>query len=281
MLDTAVVPGSFDPITTGHLDLIERTARIFSRVIVTLSPNAEKKYMFEANDRINAVRAAVAHMPNVEAVILHGLLADFAAEQNAVLVKGARGAVDFDYEKNLLYENMKDEEKIYGEDGKMPLKNDLKDQEKEGADLPSPEKSGEEEEKRRPAAAEKEELALELERLFAENQSLSAQLTALRKEQEAAAEKAEGLAFLEEMAGGRNTELYKKALKKAKKAEIDQMLLHYARQPSKLEGNSIGILNVQKRVKLLCGQKYGLSYTENEEGGVTARLLLPIREEEP
>ena len=99
MLDTAVVPGSFDPITTGHLDLIERTARIFSRVIVTLSPNAEKKYMFEANDRINAVRAAVAHMPNVEAVILHGLLADFAAEQNAVLVKGARGAVD--YEKNL------------------------------------------------------------------------------------------------------------------------------------------------------------------------------------
>ena len=73
MLDTAVVPGSFDPITTGHLDLIERTARIFSRVIVTLSPNAEKKYMFEANDRINAVRAAVAHMPNVEAVILHGL----------------------------------------------------------------------------------------------------------------------------------------------------------------------------------------------------------------
>ena len=76
---------------------------------------------------------------------------------------------------------MKDEEKIYGEDGKMPLKNDLKDQEKEGADLPSPEKSGEEEEKRRPAAAEKEELALELERLFAENQSLSAQLTALRR----------------------------------------------------------------------------------------------------
>ena len=114
---------------------------------------------------------------------------------------------------------MKDEEKIYGEDGKMPLKNDLKDQEKEGADLPSPEKSGEEEEKRRSVAAEKEELALELERLFAENQSLSAQLTALRKEQEAAAEKAEGLALLEEMTGGRNTELYKKALKKAEESE--------------------------------------------------------------
>ena len=66
-----------------------------------------------------------------------------------------------------------------------------------------------------------------------------------------------------------------------KKEAVEQMLLRYARQPSKLEGNSIGILNVQKRVKLLCGQRYGLSYTENAEGGVTARLLLPIREEEP
>ena len=64
-----------------------------------------------------------------------------------------------------------------------------------------------------------------------------------------------------------------------KKAEIDQMLLRYDRQPSKLEGNSIGVLNVQKRVKLLCGREYGLSYTENETGGVTACLLLPIKEE--
>lgn len=101
MPDTAVIPGSFDPITTGHLDIIERAARIFPRVIVALSPNAEKKYMFGADARMAALRAAVAHIPNVEAVILHGLLADFAAEQNAVLVKGARGTVDFDYEKNL------------------------------------------------------------------------------------------------------------------------------------------------------------------------------------
>ena len=101
MLDTAVIPGSFDPITTGHLDLIERAARIFPHVIAVLSPNAEKKYMFGADARIAAVRAATAHIPNVEAVILHGLLADFAAEHNAVLVKGARGAVDFDYEKSL------------------------------------------------------------------------------------------------------------------------------------------------------------------------------------
>jgi len=65
-----------------------------------------------------------------------------------------------------------------------------------------------------------------------------------------------------------------------KKAAVDEMLLHYAKQPAKLEGNSIGILNVQKRIKLLCGREYGLSYTENPAGGVTAHLLLPVREEE-
>ena len=65
-----------------------------------------------------------------------------------------------------------------------------------------------------------------------------------------------------------------------KKAVIDQMLLQYARQPAKLEGNSIGILNVQKRIKLLCGREYGLWYTENPTGGVTAHLLLPMKEDE-
>ena len=64
-----------------------------------------------------------------------------------------------------------------------------------------------------------------------------------------------------------------------KKPAIDQMLLTYSRQPAKLEGNSIGILNVQKRIKLLCGREYGLSYTENPTGGVTAHLLLPMKEE--
>lgn len=64
-----------------------------------------------------------------------------------------------------------------------------------------------------------------------------------------------------------------------KKAAIDEMLQSYDRQAPKLTGNSIGILNVQKRIKLLCGREYGLSYTENEEGGVTAHILLPLRED--
>ena len=63
------------------------------------------------------------------------------------------------------------------------------------------------------------------------------------------------------------------------KAAIDQMLLTYAKQAPKLTGNSIGMLNVQKRIKLLCGWEYGLSYTENPTGGVTAHLLLPMKEE--
>ena len=63
------------------------------------------------------------------------------------------------------------------------------------------------------------------------------------------------------------------------KAGIDEMLHSYAKQPPKLSGNSIGILNVHKRIKLLCGRDYGLSYTENESGGVTAHILLPLREE--
>ena len=64
-----------------------------------------------------------------------------------------------------------------------------------------------------------------------------------------------------------------------KKEQIEELLLHYDKQAPKLEGNSIGILNVQKRIKLLCGREYGLWYTENPAGGVTAHLLLPVREE--
>lgn len=65
-----------------------------------------------------------------------------------------------------------------------------------------------------------------------------------------------------------------------KRAAVDDMLQNYAKQAPKLTGNSIGILNVQKRIKLLCGPEYGLWYTENETGGVTAHMLLPIGEDE-
>ena len=65
-----------------------------------------------------------------------------------------------------------------------------------------------------------------------------------------------------------------------KKEQIEELLLHYDKQAPKLEGNSIGILNVQKRIKLLCGRECGLWYTENETGGLTAHMLLSLRREE-
>ena len=66
---------------------------------------------------------------------------------------------------------------------------------------------------------------------------------------------------------------------RGKKEAVDEMLKNYAKQAPKLTGNSIGILNVQKRIKLLCGRAFGLGYTENEEGGVTAHMLLPLKED--
>lgn len=101
MFSTAVISGSFDPVTIGHVDLVERALNIFPHVIVAVCSNTEKKYMFSAESRLNAVNAAVSHLKGAEAVMMNGLLAEFVKSRNGVLVKGARGAVDFDYEKNL------------------------------------------------------------------------------------------------------------------------------------------------------------------------------------
>lgn len=93
----AVCPGSFDPITVGHLDLVERAAAIFDRVVVCVMVNGEKHPMFTLEERLEMIRGAVAHMPGVEAAVCGGLLADFARERGAAaLVKGARSSADFD-----------------------------------------------------------------------------------------------------------------------------------------------------------------------------------------
>ena len=104
MLDprTALIPGSFDPITVGHLDVIERAAKMFERVVVAVSENAEKNTMFTANERLEMARAATAHIENVECVTCAGLLSDCARECGAgTIVKGVRGVADFDYEYQL------------------------------------------------------------------------------------------------------------------------------------------------------------------------------------
>ena len=98
----AVCPGSFDPITIGHLDLVERAARIFDEVILCVAINGEKRTMFTPQERLMMAEAAVAHIPNARAELSEGLLADFAREKGAcALVKGARCSMDFDWEYQL------------------------------------------------------------------------------------------------------------------------------------------------------------------------------------
>lgn len=98
----AVCPGSFDPVTIGHLDLVERAAAVFDQVILCVMVNKEKLHMFSLEERLDMARAAVAHLPNVRAEACGGLLASFAAEHGAcALAKGIRGGGDLDWEAQM------------------------------------------------------------------------------------------------------------------------------------------------------------------------------------
>lgn len=97
-----IYPGTFDPITNGHLDLITRTAQLFSDVIVGVAFNPSKQPMFDLAARVRLIETATAHLPNVQVVGFSGLLIDFAKDHQAqVLVRGVRGVSDFDYELQL------------------------------------------------------------------------------------------------------------------------------------------------------------------------------------
>jgi pantetheine-phosphate adenylyltransferase len=95
----AVYPGSFDPVTNGHLDIIERAAELFQEVIVAVAVNSSKAPMFTSEERVEMLREVCAHLPNVRADSFTGLLVDFVASQGAsVVVKGLRAVSDFEYE---------------------------------------------------------------------------------------------------------------------------------------------------------------------------------------
>ena len=103
----AVCPGSFDPITLGHLDIIRRAAALFDRVLVCVMTNGEKdRGMFPPQRRLELARLAVREMPNVEAELWQGLLADYARQRGAAfLVKGVRCGPDFDNEYQMAWIN--------------------------------------------------------------------------------------------------------------------------------------------------------------------------------
>ena len=96
----AIYPGSFDPITLGHLDIIQRGAACFDKLYVCVMVNCEKKLpMFTPERRLELIRRSVAHIPNVEVENWRGLLADYARQKGAgILVKGVRNTTDFDLE---------------------------------------------------------------------------------------------------------------------------------------------------------------------------------------
>ena len=102
----AVFPGSFDPITNGHMDIIERSAQLFDEVIVSVLINASKQSFFSIDERIELINHCIKDMPNVKVKKFDGLLVDFVDHVEAkILVRGVRGASDFEYEQQMSYMN--------------------------------------------------------------------------------------------------------------------------------------------------------------------------------
>ena len=100
-MKTVICPGSFDPVTVGHLDIIRRSALMFDKVIVLVMTNYHKKnmYAFSAEERVALLKRCVNALPNVEVDAYDGLLADYARQKGAVaVVKGLRAVSDFEYE---------------------------------------------------------------------------------------------------------------------------------------------------------------------------------------
>ena len=101
-----VVPGSFDPVTLGHYDIIERSSRIFDRVIVGVLCNSAKTPLFTTDERVEMLRYVTAELPNVTVLSFDGLLVDFARQQSAdVIVRGLRAVTDFEYELQMAQMN--------------------------------------------------------------------------------------------------------------------------------------------------------------------------------
>jgi pantetheine-phosphate adenylyltransferase len=102
----AIYPGSFDPITFGHLDIITRSSRLYDKVIVVISVNPGKKPLFTVDERIGQIKRAINHLPNVEVDCFSGLTVTYARQQKAkVLLRGLRVLSDFEKELQMAHTN--------------------------------------------------------------------------------------------------------------------------------------------------------------------------------
>ena len=110
---TAIYPGSFDPLTNGHLDVIERAIKLFDRVIVAVAKNDGKQPLFTLEERLELVRRSIQHWPNVEADSFESLLVDYVERRSAqAIVRGLRAISDFEFEFQLALMNRKLNENV-------------------------------------------------------------------------------------------------------------------------------------------------------------------------
>ncbi len=108
-LNTAIYPGSFDPITNGHLDLIDRSSKLFDKLIVAISnKSVNKKYLFSSDERMQLIRENTNHLKNIEVTIFNDLLIDYANQCNAnIIIRGLRALSDFESEFQMSLMNRK------------------------------------------------------------------------------------------------------------------------------------------------------------------------------
>jgi len=110
---TAIYPGTFDPVTLGHVDVVQRGLKLFDRIIIGVAANPNKQPMFDLDTRLAMVRESLAGQANIEAVSFTGLLVDLAHDQHAdAILRGLRAASDFEYEFQMAVMNRRLDEKI-------------------------------------------------------------------------------------------------------------------------------------------------------------------------
>jgi len=98
----AVYPGSFDPVTMGHIDILERTSQVFDKIVVAVVHNVTKEALFTLDERVDLIKKSIQHLPNVEVECFNGLLADFLRARDAtVIIRGLRSITDFEYESHM------------------------------------------------------------------------------------------------------------------------------------------------------------------------------------
>src|SRR6266566_6486103 len=113
LMRRAIYPGSFDPVTNGHVDVVERARKLFDEVIVAVANNDEKQPLFPLPERLDLLQQTVGKMENVRIAQFHGLLVDFAAAQQAsAVIRGLRAVSDFEFEFQMALMNRKLESSV-------------------------------------------------------------------------------------------------------------------------------------------------------------------------